>query len=84
LLAALIRVLRPLSASRALALSGLIFLLSFVLIRAASFHHVDVLINQTALGLRWNWILELSGIGLVGGGAFIERRTTRSQCWPAP
>jgi hypothetical protein len=68
----------PLSTSRMLALSGLTFLLSFVLIRASSFHHVDVFLGQTALGLRWNWILEISGIGLVGAGAIIERRTTQS------
>lgn len=72
----------PLSASQALALSGLTFLLGFVLIRASSFHHVDVFLSQTALGLRWNWILELSGIGLVGAGATIERRT--NQCRRRP
>jgi hypothetical protein len=35
------------------------------LIRAASFHHVDRLIGRTVLGFRWNWILEMGGIGLV-------------------
>jgi hypothetical protein len=39
--------------------------LGFVLIRAASFHHVDQFIGQTILGLRWNWVLEMSGISLV-------------------
>jgi len=74
-LAALIWLLWPPSTGRALALSGLTFLLSFVVIRATSFHHVDVFLSQTALGLKWNWILELLGIGLVGAGAIIERRT---------
>lgn len=68
----------PLSSGRALALGGVTFLACFVLIRASSFHHVDIFLGQTALGLRWNSILELSGIGLVGAGAIIERRTTRS------
>jgi hypothetical protein len=36
-----------------------------MLIRAASFHHVDRLIGRTVLGFRWNWILEMGGIGLV-------------------
>jgi hypothetical protein len=29
---------------------------------AASFHHVDILLFQTALGLRWNRILEMGKI----------------------
>jgi hypothetical protein len=48
-----------------LALMGTTMVLGFVLIRAASFHHVDQFIGQTILGLRWNWILEMSGISLV-------------------
>ena len=48
-----------------LALIGTTMVLGFVLIRAASFHHVDQFIGQTILGLRWNWVLEMSGISLV-------------------
>jgi hypothetical protein len=48
-----------------LALIGTTMVLGFVLIRAASFHHVDRFIAQTILGLRWNWVLEMSGISLV-------------------
>jgi hypothetical protein len=48
-----------------LALMGTTMVLGFVLIRAASFHHVDQFIGQRILGLRWNWILEMSGISLV-------------------
>jgi hypothetical protein len=48
-----------------LALIGTTIVLGFVLIRAASFHHVDRFIGQKILGLRWNWILEMSGISLV-------------------
>lgn len=69
---------RPLTRSRALALGGLVFLASFIVIRAASFHHVDLLINDTVFGLRWNWIFELSGIGLVAAGAALERRDGRA------
>ncbi|HEU4458183.1 MAG TPA: hypothetical protein VFR90_03595 [Methylibium sp.] len=69
LLAALCQVSRPLTRDRALALGGLVFLGSFVVIRAASFHHVDLLINDTVLGLRWNAVFELTGIGLVAAGA---------------
>ena len=48
-----------------LALTGTTLVIGYVLIRAASFHHVDRFIGQTILGFRWNWILEMGGIGLV-------------------
>lgn len=48
---------------------GLCALVVFVVIRAASFHHVDVLLMSRVLGVRMNWILELGGIALVGLGA---------------
>ena len=48
-----------------LALAGTTLVLGYVLIRAASFHHVDRFIGQRVLGFRWNWILEMGGIGLV-------------------
>ena len=47
------------------ALMGTTMVLGFVLIRAAAFHHVDQFIGQRILGLRWNWVLEMSGISLV-------------------
>ena len=47
------------------ALMGTTMVLGFVLIRAASFYHVDQFIGQRILGLRWNWVLEMSGIRLV-------------------
>ena len=70
----------PLTRGRALALGGMGFLLVFVMTRASSFHHVDILLKETAFGLRWNWILELSGIAMVAAGAALEQRTTA----PAP
>jgi hypothetical protein len=58
-----------------LACSGVVFLLTFVVIRAASFHHVDQLI----CGLPWigngvNAGLELGGALLVSLGAFQAAR----------
>lgn len=50
-------------------LSGFALLLSFVVIRAASFHHVDQLLRFKMAGLKLNWILELGGIALVALGA---------------
>jgi hypothetical protein len=48
-----------------LLLLGLSSLLTFIVIRAASFHHFDMFIGSHVLGIRMNWILELTGIGLI-------------------
>jgi hypothetical protein len=48
-----------------LALVGTTIVLAFVLIRAASFHHIDRFIGERILGLKWNWVLEMSGIAIV-------------------
>lgn len=70
-----------------LALAGVVFLFAFVLIRASSFHHVDALLGSTALGIRWNAILELGGIALVGLGALVahgdRRRASAARAAPA-
>ena len=53
-----------------LALLGLGFVCLFVLIRAASFHHVDLLISSEVMGFKINWLLELPGpilVSLVAG-----------------
>ncbi|MEH3102513.1 MAG: hypothetical protein PGN12_01220 [Sphingomonas phyllosphaerae] len=44
---------------------GVCLIYTYVLIRAASFHHVDKFINSTLLGMRWNWVLEIGGILIV-------------------
>jgi hypothetical protein len=49
--------------------AGTVFLICFVAIRAASFHHIDRFIGIRLAGMRMNWILELGGIGLVAYGA---------------
>lgn len=51
---------------RFLALLGGLFLVVFVVIRAASFHHVDHMLGLRFGALRWNGILELGGISCVG------------------
>jgi hypothetical protein len=48
-----------------LAFVGLFFLLSFVIIRASSFYHFDVVIMYRIFGLKMNWILELTGVFMV-------------------
>lgn len=61
----LLVLLRRAPAPALLALLGTAFVLTFVVVRAASFHHVDVLIGRKVLGVRWNWILEIGGIMIV-------------------
>jgi hypothetical protein len=48
---------------------GLALLVTFVAIRAVSFHHVDLFIGATIAGVRMNWLVELTGIGLIVAAA---------------
>lgn len=48
-----------------LAAWGVCLVYTYVLIRAASFHHVDRFINAAILAARWNWIIEIGGIAIV-------------------
>lgn len=59
---------------RWLLLAGLLFLLSFVAIRAVSFHHIDEFLGRRVFGFKMNWALELTGIGLVCAAAVMEWR----------
>lgn len=47
------------------AIVGICVLIVFILARATSFHHVDALLGMRFLGIHMNWVLELSGIGLI-------------------
>ena len=51
---------------------GLLFLLTFIVVRAISFHHVDVFLKTSFAGLKMNWILELTGIILIAAAAICE------------
>jgi hypothetical protein len=52
--------------------SGLAFLLTFIIVRAVSMHHVDAFLRVSLGGVRMNWILELTGIGLVAAAGLRE------------
>ncbi|MDX2021240.1 MAG: hypothetical protein SF187_13450 [Deltaproteobacteria bacterium] len=56
---------------------GAVALGAFVVIRAASFHHVDLLLGHAFVGLRLNVLLELAGIAWVAFGAASERALRR-------
>lgn len=65
--------LRETAASVKAAAAGLVILLAFVVIRAASFHHIDYWVTISVAGLRSGWWLELLGIAIVGAAAAIYR-----------
>jgi hypothetical protein len=48
-----------------IAAAGAVFLAVFVLVRASTFHHVDLLLHAEALGVSFNAFLELSGIACI-------------------
>lgn len=52
-----------------LILGGLLFLGTFIIVRATSFHHVDQFLRFELAGFKMNWILELTGIALIAIGA---------------
>ena len=62
------------------ALLGIVFLYVFVLTRATFIHHVDIWLQWRVLGLKWNWILEVGGIGVTLVGALIALRPR--DAWP--
>lgn len=60
-----------------LALAGLWMLGGFVLLRAASFHHLDQLLRTSLFGTRAWVVIELAGIAMVAAGAIWALRTCR-------
>lgn len=55
------------------ALLGLGFVCLFVVIRAASFHHVDIFLGSSIAGIKMNWLLELPGPTLIALVAWRRR-----------
>lgn len=47
------------------ALFGIVFLLFFIVVRAASFHHIDTWLSFNLKGFQLNWIFELGGISCI-------------------
>lgn len=56
------------------ALLGSTGLVVFVILRAASFHHVDEMLGYRISGLRVNWLLEMGALSLIIGCAWRRRR----------
>lgn len=54
-----------------LAIVGIIFLICFIVIRAASFHHIDQILNWRLFhNVKLNALLEVGGIVIIGLAAF--------------
>ena len=51
---------------------GIVLLFGFVVMRAASFHHIDHWVTIDVAGLRSGWWLELAGIAVIGISAAIR------------
>jgi hypothetical protein len=66
-----------------LALFGTVFLGCFILIRAASFHHVDEMLGWQVGWLRMNHLLECGGIFLIALAGFKTLRLGRAHSEPA-
>lgn len=54
---------------------GIILLYTFILVRAASFHHFDIFINRPVLGLKINVIFEIGAILLIILGTFFNKKS---------
>lgn len=52
------------------ALAGSVCLIMFVVIRAASFHHIDRVLGLEWAGLRVNWLLEMGGLLVIIASAW--------------
>ncbi|MET0286350.1 MAG: hypothetical protein ABW352_17855 [Polyangiales bacterium] len=57
------------------AVVGLGALITFVVIRATSLHHIDALLGRGRI--RLNWVLELGGIGLIALSALRQKSPTK-------
>jgi hypothetical protein len=66
-----------------LAVIGGVFLLCFIVVRAASFHHVDQLLGVQFGALRMNHVLELGGISCIAFAALRAQRTKRKALGPS-
>lgn len=79
--AALIRsyLLRKASSEARVAALGTCLVMGFVVIRAASFHHIDALIASDVAGIRWNAINELPGVPMIAICANLVRQHTAAK-----
>ena len=73
----LTRMLRQSSTPAKTAAAGITMLFTFILLRAASFHHVDDWVTIDVRGLRSGWWLELVGVVVIALSALAYRAESR-------
>jgi len=56
---------------------GIVLLLIFVIVRAASFHHVDIVFYKTVGSIRYYQALEMMAISIIIVGTFFENKKIR-------
>lgn len=74
-----VRVARRRRREYGLLVTGVTFTVTFVLVRATSFHHMDRLIGTRIGGVGMNWVLELTGIGLTALAAGLRVRHAETE-----
>jgi hypothetical protein len=74
---ALLRLTRRTHFAVRLGLAGLVFIGLFVLLRAASFHHLDVILGRGAPAFNWGSLQEMAGILVVAAAAALYTRKPR-------
>jgi hypothetical protein len=68
---------RRLPPSTQIATLGIVLLVVFVVIRGASFHHVDELLGSKVQGVRYNWLLELTPLAVIAVSALRRRAVAK-------
>lgn len=69
-LTVLLKTFRHIHSSIKITLSGCVILFVFILMRAASFHHMSIFFDMESSCTRMNWLLELGGLIIIGTGGF--------------
>ena len=63
---------------------GIVLLFTFILWRAASFHHMDVWVTRDVAGMRSGWWLELAGVVTIGLSAIVYRSRSSASAEGTP
>lgn len=75
---AMLWITRRTHAAVRLALAGLVFIGLFVLLRAASFHHLEELLGRGATEFNWGTLQKMAGILIVAAAAVLYARKASS------
>ena len=71
----LVRWIKGIGRQVGLAMFGILFLITFVVVRASSFHHLDSLLSIRLSVWKLNWILELTGVFFILLGSLLAHKS---------